>query len=174
MVIIPNFEIINRIDCSNRNTRKATGLINYVNSKLKDDIKCINTYYHESHGSLCISMEKLKVDYLIITLYKSPNYPETELYKKFQEMFDFAKNNQFKYILICGDFNIDLKNKKKSAIEKLFVSKNLYNALNEESSTTKGKTCIDWAFTNIPKSSISTLVYPVTYSYHNAIFMDIN
>lgn len=171
---IPNFEIINRIDCSNRNTRKATGLINYVNSKLKDDIKCINTYYHESHGSLCISMEKLKVDYLIITLYKSPNYPETELYKKFQEMFDFAKNNQFKYILICGDFNIDLKNKKKSAIEKLFVSKNLYNALNEESSTTKGKTCIDWAFTNIPKSSISTLVYPVTYSYHNAIFMDIN
>ncbi|KAK3916003.1 ATP-dependent DNA helicase [Frankliniella fusca] len=125
-----------------------------------------NVYFNNTHHGIevccaCIS------DMFVAVLYCHKNY----CFKNLIKVLDVVLGNVTKEkILICGDFNVNLKSESGKQLQHIMRSYGLCFSNDFDLPTTYGGTCIDGVFCNV---KIIVNSYQSYFSYHMPLLVDV-
>lgn len=134
----------------------------------------LNVYGLEQSFELSVIEAKLKNldrNVIVVCLYRSPSSNCNTFFKGFNNILSKIVNEN-KYIVLCGDWNIDfLKDtREKRVLESLFKTFNLTNAIDGPTRITKStSTSLDYIVTGSPHSGFLSSIVPLDLSDHNGV-----
>lgn len=140
---------------------------NFVANNIHLCIEAIEQVFEYCACKLTINHHK----YLIISIYHSPKANNALFIEKLEELIQKVYNN-YTYIVICGDFNIDtgIESTSSKQLLDLFESYNLHPTVTEPTRITNtSSTHLDNIICNIPYTN--TTLEEILFSDHKAIHM---
>ena len=172
-LLLPGFQIPFRND-EPRNSSKMRpphGMAVYIKANLTQQTYLVNNKSVETTITLANMLENHPLQ--IIGVYCNP---QTNV----QTIIDTVKSAMMKnktnseYTIIIGDFNIDLS-KQTSQVAQLLAFFEKHGFSNVRTNyTTDYRTTIDHIYTNIPENNIRADTHETYYSYHKAVYLQLN
>lgn len=170
---IPDYTILQRQDCPG-NVRKAFGNITYVKSLLINKVKSFYHCVNKEGNNYMITSGLIIQNYCIITIYKSPKFTFTNFKNNINKVYQAIEKENVVYIIIIGDFNMNILNEKNNLSKNLLEfmkSKNLHLVVDNNSITTDNNTLIDLCFSN--NQNIIINIFESIYSDHKPLWLQI-
>lgn len=175
-ITIPGFKSIVQIYGSKKRPRKAQGITIFTRKQSKN-IRTVKFRKVWEDAQIKSSMQIAVIEIAeyqcnIIAVYKSPKY----LTKKCKNLIiESIKNCNKNYSsIVVGDFNIDAHKIPNNVVSRFLISEGFQNELGFNTQSTKYLTNIDWVYSNLDRDKITADVYPIHYSYHNALYIDVD
>ncbi len=110
---------------------------------------------------------------LIFVVYKSNSCPTSEARYIIREIMkensvDLSRQEK---VFGFGDFNVDLFKEKNNGISQYFKSNNITSLLEDNISTTRAETQIDWLYSNIQPDHAMFGTYETVFSHHKPLYL---
>ena len=126
---------------------------------------------HNSNGKITIMKAMILPHVTIIGIYCSPRTSLEQLCRALIEVLSLSSS---RFNIFIGDFNINwFDEDSKRPLHNIFVNDNNYRQL-VFNVTTNNKTLIDYIYTNLPESQVTSHILETYFSDHKAVCALIN
>ena len=131
------------------------GVAIYLQCEVKYKVVNIDKFCIENNIEV-VAVNLVDFNIILVSMYRSTSGDANMFLTKLDKLLTFLRVFNLQ-ILICGDFNIDINDNSSTSVEFLNVLRT-FNCYCSNFEPTRGKSCLDNAVSNFPKSIISTKV----------------